>query len=187
MKKIIVTLIFLFMTQTISFAAIDDYDNLYIQTELSTTKLMHNIDPFQDEEYQKYTYSPYPLFRTCSYLYFKGLNIPPGYYSLTPRKFKEKDFVLFKTNGKVQFIVPVVKNEAVPIDFYAKNIPVPKQTKFQKFCKKTSDVFYKFSKNSRRIPPPKSFIEVSDESNYFVIKLYYGDDCFIMAFKKSMY
>lgn len=187
MKKIIIIFILISISQSVSFASDDNYDSLYYQTPLSTTKLMHNLDPFQDEEYLKYTWSPYPLFRTCSYLYFKDLSVPPGYYLLTPRKFKDRDYVLFKSNGKVQFIIPVLKKETVPPDFYDLNVPVPKQTKFQIFCKKASDTFYKHSKSSRRIPPPKSFIAVSDEDNYFVMRLYYGDDCYVMAFRKDKY
>lgn len=187
MKKFLVLFIILIFSRSLSVASIDDYDSLYNQAQLSTVKLMHNLDPYQDEDYQKYIWSPYPLFRTCSYLYFKDLSVSPGYYLLTPRQFKGNDYVLFKTNGKVQFIVPVVKIESVPEDFYKNNFPIPKKTKFEKFCKSTGDFIYKHLKSSRRVPPPQAFVDASDEGNYFVIKLYYGDKCYVMAFRKYKY
>lgn len=187
MKKILITLLILGLAQSTTFASTDNYDALYTQTEMFPTKLMHNLDPFQDEDYHKYTWSPYPLFRTSSYLYFKDLSIPPGYYLLTPRNLKGKDYVFFKTNGKVQFVVPVAKKTTTPLDFYAKNLPVPKLTKFQKFCKKTKETVFKHLKQSKRVPPPQSFVDIADEGSYFAIKLYFAQDCYIMLFRKVRY
>ncbi len=187
MKRFLIFLTAIIVLQLPSLAKIDDYDLLYYQANLSDVKLMHDLDPFQDEEYQKYAWSPYPLFRTSSYMYFKNITLPPGYYLLTPRTLKGKDYILFKSAGKVKYIIPVVKKETTPIDFYQRQMPVPKQTKWQKFCKKTSDLFYKLAKNSKKIPPPKSFIDINLEGRYFIVKLYYGDDCYIMAFRKDQY
>ncbi len=187
MKKIAVLLFILLTLKLPSVAQIDDYDLLYYQAQKCDVKLMHDIDPFQDEEYQKYAWSPYPLYRTSSYMYFKDITIPPGYYLLTPRKLKGIDYVLFKSAGKVKYIIPAVKKETVPIDFYQKQMPVPKQTKWQKFTKNVKDKFYSTFKSSKKIPPPKAFIDFKPEGRYFIIKLYYGDDCYVMAFRKNQY
>ncbi len=57
---------------------------------------MFGIDPYQAEDYTKYMYSPYPLFRVGVPFIFKNTEIKPGYYILTPRKKDGKTFVLFK-------------------------------------------------------------------------------------------
>ena len=111
MKKVI-SIIVLCMFALPSFAE-TDWDTLYNESKPFETKLMHNIDPFQDEDNLKYSYSPYPLFRTSCYLFYRNMRIDPGYYQLTPRKMKGQYYVFFKTNGKVKFIIPVVKRDVV--------------------------------------------------------------------------
>ena len=186
MKKFI-CLICLVLITLPSMAAVDELQMLYESAQPSTIKLLHNLDPFQDEEYYKYAWSPYPLFRTSSPLYFKDTVIPPGYYLITARTLQGKDYVLFKDNGKVQFIIPVAKKVSVDPTFYQRNVPAPKLTKWQKFKKKAKDEFYKRNKNSKKVPPPNSFIDIADDGMFFLIKYYFGNDCYWIVFKKRQY
>ncbi len=187
MKKLFFIFLAFLSIQAVSSASAVDYDLLYYQAQPCDVKLMHGIDPYQEEEYSKYAWSPYPLFRTSSYMYFKSIEIPPGYYLLTPRNFKGKDYVLFKSAGKVQFIIPVVKIDTIPLDFYQKQMPVPRLTKGQKFRKSIKDKFYSLFKDSKKIPPPSSFVEVVQEGRYIVLKFYYENNCYYLAFRKSKY
>lgn len=160
-----------------------DYFKLYEKTELPKFKFHNNIDPYQNEDYFKYAYSPYPLFRTSSDLYFKSLRIPSGYYIITPRHYKNQDIVLFKSNGEVKFIVPVLDKDIVPVDFYKRNLPQVKLTKFQKFKKNIIQAINNHFKSSKKEEPPKSFIVVDKIApNWCLIKLYYGPDIYIMLF-----
>lgn len=164
-----------------------DYDSLYYQSNSTPPKLMHSIDPYQDEDNLKYAWSPYPLFRTSSTLYYMDKTIPPGYYLLTPRKLKDVDYVFFKENGRISFVIPVAKKEAVAPMFYDQYLPKPKLTKWQQFWKNRSDTFYKHHKNSKKMPPPPAYIEVADVGNYFLVKLYFDTDCYWLLFKCSKY
>ena len=95
MRKLILfyTLVTLFFSSAVY---AQDYDSMYESAQPFGSKLYNNIDPFEDEDSIKYAYSPYPLFRTSATLYFKDNVIEPGYYSLTPRKLKGEDYILFK-------------------------------------------------------------------------------------------
>ncbi len=79
MKRIffIITAFILF-TQSPSFAEID-WEELYENSQPFASKLMHNIDPYEDEDNFKYAYTPYPLFRTSVVLYYKKTKIDSGY------------------------------------------------------------------------------------------------------------
>jgi len=189
MKKLFVLIIFLLLSVVNPLYAIaeDDFDSLYDAAEPFASKLYNDIDPFEDEDSIKYAWSPYPLFRTSSYLYFKDYKIEPGYYSLTPRKLKGKDYVFFKQAGKVQFIIPVAKKEKTPLNFYDANTPKIKQTKWQKFASGVRKKFYDTAKDSMRSTPPKSLVNVEVEVKYIIISLYYGDDKYIILFKRSQY
>lgn len=187
MKKTLITMTILLGLSSASFAANYDYYNLYNMAEENTTKFMHNVDPYQDEDYHRYAWSPYPLFRTSSYLYFKSITVEPGYYLITPRKINEKTFIFFKDNGKIKYVIPVVKTERTPIDFYKTKVPMPKKTKWDKFSQGIKNTFFKYAKDSKKVPPPPAFIETVDEGRFFIIKFYFGDDCHFMAFKKEKY
>lgn len=165
----------------------DDYDALYEAAVPFESQLYNDIDPFQDEDNIKYSWSPYPLFRTSADLYFKDFKIEPGYYLLTPRTLKDKDYVFFKQNGKVEFIIPVAKKERTPLNFYDANIPKMKLTKWQKFTTGVKEKFYNTAKDSGRVTPPSSFISVDVEIKYVIISLYYGEDKYILLFKRSPY
>lgn len=188
MKRLLILLALIFISPAKVYAAANqDFSTLYSQTPMSTVKLMHDIDPYQDEEYHKYAWSPYPLFRTCTDLYFKDISIPAGYYLLTARNFKGVDYVLFKACGKVVYIVPVAKKTETPLDFYTHEVPRPKQTKMQKLKSRVKDAFLGSRKDSKRMPPPKSFIDIADDGVYILVRYYYGNDCYWLVFKKTKY
>ena len=187
MNKIFSFLIIFILAITPVLAASYDYEKLYQDAEPFKSKLYNDIDPYEDEDMIKYSWSPYPLFRTSADLYFKDYKIEPGYYILTPRTFGGKDYVLFKQNGKVQFIIPAAKKENTPLNFYEANTPQVKLTKWQKFATNVRRKFYDTARDSGRVQPPYSLVNVEVEVTYIIMNLYYGDDKFIVIFKRSPY
>ncbi|MCD7878619.1 MAG: hypothetical protein LUG16_01645 [Candidatus Gastranaerophilales bacterium] len=165
----------------------DDYDSLYESAEPFKSRLYNDVDPFQDEDMIKYAWSPYPLFRTSAYLYFKDSTIEPGYYSLTPRTFNGSDYILFKQNGKVQFVIPSAKTEATPLNFYEANTPKIKQTKWQKFASNVKKKFYDTAQDSMRSTPPSSMLNVEADVKYIILVLYYGEKKYTAVFKRTPY
>lgn len=186
-KYLYLFLIFCFFIACNTAYADVNYESLYYQTDTTTPKLMHNLDPYQNDDTVKYAWSPYPLFRTSSTLYWMDKVITPGYYILTPRTIKGKDYVFFKENGKVSFIIPVAKKEPVPLGYYERYVPKPKLTKWGKFKKAVGNKFFKAFKSSKKIPPPNSNIETDSQGKYFCVKLFYGDNCYLIVFKKIKY
>ena len=165
MKKIFVTVVILLLSfANVVFAGegekfIREYEN----AQLADFELVHDLDPYQVEEYYKYSWSPYPLFRTSIDLYFKSVHIVPGYYILTPRVVKDKPYVFFKQNGKVAYIVPVC-------EIYVKS----------------RRTFYKIFRKGKKQDPPKSYLEASTVDNeFFRIDLYFGTQRYTMYFKKT--
>ena len=75
MKKIFLTLFCFCFLILSSYAEDMDYDALYEAAQPFQSKLYNDIDPYQDEDYIKYAWSPYPLFRTSASLYFKDFTI----------------------------------------------------------------------------------------------------------------
>jgi hypothetical protein len=178
--------IIIFIYQQPCYAEID-WEDLYDNSKPFETKLMNNIDPFQDEDNIKYAYSPYPLFRTSVVLYYKGTKIDSGYYQLTPRKINGRYFIFFKTCGKVQYIIPVVKRELVEATFYQKYIPEPKLTRGQRFSKKWKDFWKKIFKDSGKQPPPSSYVELQNLDTCYVLKFYFKNHCYFSVYKKVPY
>lgn len=185
MKKFLILIIFLFFNISDSFAM--DYDALYENAQPFQSKLYNDIDPYQDEDTLKYSWSPYPLFRTSADLYFKDIKVEPGYYLLTPRNISGQDFVFFKQNGKVVYVVPVAKTEATPLNFYNANTPEIKKTKWQKFTTTVRKKFYDTAKDSGRSTPPNSLVDVEVEVKYIIMNFYYGEKKYIVLFKRSPY
>ncbi|MBQ4123494.1 hypothetical protein IJD44_07250 [bacterium] len=185
MKKTLIAFIALFVF--ISNAYAENYDALYDAAEPFQSKLYNDIDPFEDQDNIIYAWSPYPLFRTSAELYFKDYKIDPGYYLLTPRELGGKDYVLFKQNGKVAFVIPVAKKEATPLNFYNANTPEIKKTKWQKFTAKIKKKFYDTAKDSGRSTPPNSMVNVTVEVKYIIINFYYGENKYVLLFKRSPY
>ena len=63
-----------------------DIEQMYRDMPVPEFKYMHNIDPGEYQDTMYSTWSPYPLFRLTTPLFFKSIAIEPGYYLLTPRE-----------------------------------------------------------------------------------------------------
>ncbi len=188
LRKNLFLILLLFLLGIPCFAS-ESYPELYKNAQPADFELINGIDPYQNEDYYKYAYAPYPLFRLSLDLKFKNITIPAGYYILTPRNMHDRDFVFFKENGKVKYIIPVVKKEVVEPGFFDTNIPTPQLTKWQTFCKNTREGFYKLFKNSsKKAPPPQSFIRTEYiEGNMYLIILYYGSFKYHLVFRSGNY
>ena len=168
---------------TIKIKPTKDYSKIYNDLEPADFSYMHGIDPDQYFDIKDTTWSPYPLLRLNSYIYFKNTTIDPGYYLLTPREYKGKWYLLFKQNGTVSHIIPVYDRGVVPIDFYETHIPKPKLTFAQKIHMGTLSLIGKFDSSKRR-DPIKSFLEVNDLENYFIsIVIYYKNHKYYTIFR----
>lgn len=160
-----------------------NYPEIYNNLQPAAHSYLHNIDPDQYYDMKDATWSPYPLLRLNSYIYFKQQAIEPGYYLLTPRKHKDNWYMLFKQNGKVAHIIPVYERDIVPEFFYEKHLSKPKLTKAQKIHMGVLDFVGKF-KSSKRKEPIKSYMEITDLENHFVsIVIYYGNHKYSTIFR----
>lgn len=184
MKKLILLLCLIGFSSSVYAANTSDYEQIYRELEVPTHKYIHNVDPGEYYEVQDTSWSPYPLFRLVSPLYFKSLTIEPGYYALTPREYKGDWYILFKEAGKIRYIVPVYNRDIVPEMFYDENLPKPKLTFTQKFHLKALDFIGKHFKSSKRKPAPQTYLEVTDLDNNFVsIVIYYGHYRYYTVFR----
>lgn len=163
-----------------------NYDEIYAQLEEADFDYIFGLDPYQSDEYTKYMYSPYPLFRSGVNIIFKSKKIPPGYYLLTPREKNGKTYVLFKENGKVSYVIPVYNEDVVYEGFYEEKFPQQKPTPSQKIRKKTMEfIGTKWGKKNQRTPIPQAYIEFNDEGMYWDMILYYGMKKYYLLFKKD--
>jgi len=184
MKKFILAIFLIILTAKVGFCANFDYQEVYRNLEVPTFSYLHNIDPNQYYECKGFTWSPYPLFRLNSPLFFKTISIEPGYYNLTPRVHDGKDYILFKEAGFVKYIVPVYKKDFVPENFYAENLPQPKLTFGQKFQIYSLDFIGKHFQSAKRTPIPQTFLEVTDLDNNFIsIVVYYKEFRYYMILR----
>lgn len=153
-----------------------DIEKMYRDMPVPDFKYMHNIDPGEYQDTMYSTWSPYPLFRLTTPLFFKTIAIDPGYYLLTPREHDGAWYILFKEAGKVKYIVPCYKKEMVPMDFYKNNLPQVKMTKVQLIREKFLKAVGKNVKSSKRQPIPDTYLEASDMDNNFIsIIVYWGN------------
>lgn len=183
MKKFFLILCLVLFSQY-SAVAETDYEQLYRELEPADFSYVHNVDPGEMYDVQNTSWSPYPLFRLTSPLYFKNVTIEPGYYLLTPREHKGSWYVLFKDTGQVKYIIPVYKRETVPMGFYDVNLPKPKLTPSQKFQIKFYDFVGKHVKTSQRKPAPNTFLETNDlDNNYISIIIYWGNYRYYMILR----
>ncbi len=188
--KFLILLICLFFSVFVLFnqkaSAQDDFDTIYENLEEAPFEYIFGIDPYQSDEYTKYIYSPYPLFRSGVNLIFKSKKIPPGYYLLTPREKEGKTYILFKENGKISYVIPVYKTQNVYEGFYEDKIPQAQLTLTQKSRNKFMDfIGKKWGKTNKRTPIPKAYIEFNDAGIYWDMILYYGDKKYYLIFKKE--
>ena len=128
----------------------------------------------------------YSLTHTPYHFYYQDIIESPKFYGETP-VYSTED--LIKESGKVKYIIPVVKKELVPVDFYHNNLPTPKYTKWQSFCKNFREKFYTvFRNSSKKAPPPKSYVVTENiEGDMYLIVLYYGETKYYMVFKSNKY
>ena len=174
---IVLSIIFVFiLSSQVTFADNDNYREIYRNLELPNFSYLHNVDPGQFYDNQSASYSVYPLFRLCSPIYFKSITITPGYYDLTPREHEGKDYLLFKTNGLVKYIVPVYKKEIVPLGFYNAHLPKPKRSITQKIGDKLYNFVGNHFKKAMRKPCAKTYLEVNDMDDYFIVLVVYYND-----------
>lgn len=153
-----------------------DIEEQYRKMPVPEHKYIHDIDPDEYQDTMYSTWSPYPLFRLTSPLYFKTIAIEPGYYLLTPREHEGKYYILFKQAGKIKYIVPTYKKEMVPYNFYKDNLPQIKMTKVQIIREKTLNWVGKHFDSAKRQPTPDTYLEASDLDNNFIsIVLYWGN------------
>ena len=163
----------------------DKIEETYRKLELANFSYQHDVDPDQYYDMENTTWSPYPLLRLNSALYFKNITIEPGYYLLTPRKNEGNWYILFKEAGKVKHIIPVYEKDYTPETFYKDNIPEPKLTSRQKARKAVTDFAGKF-KSSKRPKEKQSFLEVNDYNNNFIqLILYWGDFKYYTIFRST--
>lgn len=174
MKKILLTLSLIILAQSVQAKDVD-YMEIYRNLQPADFSYIHGIDPGNYYENQNHTWSPYPLFRLNSFLYFKNMPIEPGYYLLTPREYKDNQYILFKEAGKVKYIVPVYKREMVPEFFYEENLPKAKLSFGQRLELNTLNLIGKVWKRSKRKPIPPTYLEVTDLDNNFVSIIIYYD------------
>lgn len=186
-KKFIIALLLLFaLFVTVPSFAKEDYEEIYNNLEPANFEYMFGIDPYQAEDYTKYMYSPYPLFRVGVPFYFKDIKIEPGYYILTPRKKGGRTFVLFKEQGRVKYLIPVYNVDIVDPLFYNQYIPEKKKGFWAKLGEKTSNLIGRaFPKSTQRMPAPKAYIEVNDiDREFYQVILFYGEQKYYMIFKQ---
>ncbi len=187
---VIISIIFLFsnpcFADEMTASEMEDYVKIYSELAPAKFSFIHGIDPDQYYDMQAYAYTPYPLFRLNSPLYFKGTTIEPGYYLLTPRSHDGEWYVLFKENGKIKYYIPVYNRDIVPLGFYETHLPKPKLT----FTQKVHIGFINFvgtiSSSSKRRPAPKTYLEVDEFDNeFYSVVVYYGDFRYHMVLKGS--
>lgn len=183
MKKFLLVIVGIFLATQLSYAE-TNYEQIYRELEPADFSYVHNIDPGEMYDVQYTSWSPYPLFRLTSPLFFKNTTIEPGYYLLTPREQNGRWFILFKEQGKVKYIIPVYKREIVPMGFYDANLPKAKLTPSQKFQVKLYDFVGKHVRSSQRKPAPDAFLETTDlENNFISMIVYWGDYRYYMVLR----
>ena len=182
----LILLFSLFFNVNFALSKTYDYDEVYSKLEEADFEYIFGLDPHQADDYTKYMFSPYPLFRSGVNLIFKTKTIPPGYYLLTPREKNGKTYVLFKENGRVSYTIPVYDEDIVPETFYQEKIPRPIPSKTQSLSKKMMDyIGTKWGHKNQRTPIPEAYIEFNDMGIYWDMILYYGNKKYYLLFKKD--
>jgi len=166
----------------------DDYEQMYRDMPVPTHSYMHGVDPEQYYEMKDATWSPYPLLRLNSPIYFKTITILPGYYLLTPREYKGDWYVLFKESGRVKYIIPTFSKEFVDEFYYRDHLKELDMTRSQRWQIKFLNAWGKFIKSSKRKPAIKTNLELTDlDNNFLLIDLYYGFHKYSMVFRVEKY
>ena len=171
------------MTGLAVLASDTDYEKIYRELPVPEHSYIHGIDPGEGFDIKNTTWSPYPLFRLTSPLFFKSITIEPGYYLLTPREHEGKWYMLFKEQGKIKYIIPIYERDITPIGFYDENLPKPKMTISQKIHLKTLNIVGHLH-SSKREPAKQNYLELFDlDNNYISMVVYWGDHRYYMIFR----
>lgn len=162
------------------------YDEIYKDLKEADFSYIFGLDPYQPDEYTRYMYSPYPLFRSGVNLVFKSTVIPRGYYLLTPREKNGKTYVLFKEKGRVSYTIPVYREENLSETFYNDKLPQVEKKASQTLREKTMNFIGKrWGHKNQRTPLPNAYIEFTDRGIWWDMILYYGDKKYYLLFKKE--
>lgn len=184
MKKFLLILCLFLLSGNISKSFEKDYRQIYLDLPIPNFSYVHDMDPGQYYDTKYTAYSPYPLFRLSSPLYFKTITIQPGYYHLTPIKHKGENYVLFKQNGLVKYIIPVYAKDFVPEGFYDSHLLKPKLSLSQKISKNFYTFIGNHFKNAQRRPPVESYLEAEDLDNKFLsLVIYFGNYRYYTIFR----
>lgn len=153
----------------------EEYQQIYRDLEVPTFKFHHDVDPEQYYDLKDAAWSPYPLMRLNSPIYFKSITIMPGYYLLTPRQYKGDWYILFKEAGKVKYIIPVFEKNYTQVGYYETHLKELDMKKSQRWMVKFLDGVGRTFKRSKRKPAIKTNLELTDLDNKFLlIEVYYG-------------
>ena len=183
MKRFFVTLFLLFFGVCAN-AEQKDYQKVYLDTPVPTHSYVHNIDPGEAYDTQNTTWSPYPLLRLTSPIFFKTITVEPGYYLLTPREHKGNWYMLFKEQGRIKYIIPICEVGITPMNFYKENLPEPKMTWSQRRHIKFLKFVGEHSKKAKRKPAPQNYLEIFDLDNNFIsMVVYWGEHKYYMIFR----
>lgn len=166
----------------------DDYEQMYRDMPVPTFTFVHGVDPDQYYDMKDTTWSPYPLLRLNAPLYFKTIVIQPGYYLLTPRKYKDDWYILFKEAGAVKYTIPVFAKDFTPEFYYRDNLPELDMGKSQRWQIKFLNAWGKYVRSSKRKPETKTNVELTDLDNSFLlIELYYGAHKYSTIFRTEKF
>lgn len=153
----------------------EEYQQIYRDLEVPTFRFHHDVDPDQYYDLKDAAWSPYPLMRLNSPIYFKSITIMPGYYLLTPRQYKGDWYILFKEAGKVKYIIPVFERNYTEAMYYETHLKEVDMKKSQRWMVRFLDGVGKYVRRSKRKPPIKTNLELTDLDNKFLlIEVYYG-------------
>jgi len=162
----------------------DDYEQAYRDMEVPTFSYVHGVDPDQYYDMKDTMWSPYPLLRLNSPLYFKTITVEPGYYLLTPREYKGSWYILFKEAGAVKYTIPVFSKDYTPEFYYRDNLPELEMKKSQRWQIKFLNSWGKYIRKSKRKPPITCNIELTDlDNNFLLLDLYYGPHKYSTIFR----
>ena len=165
-----------------------DYEQAYRDMPVPDFSFVHGVDPDQYYDMKDTMWSPYPLMRLNSPLYFKTITIEPGYYLLTPRKYKDNWYILFKEAGAIKYTIPVFDKSFTPEFYYRDNLREADMSRSARWQVKFLDAWGKYVRKSKRKPPTKCNVELTDlDNNFLLLELYYGPHKYSTIFRVEKY
>ncbi|MCD8378561.1 MAG: hypothetical protein LUB59_07225 [Candidatus Gastranaerophilales bacterium] len=166
----------------------DDFEQMYRDMPVPTFTFVHGVDPDQYYDMKDTAWSPYPLFRLNAPIYFKTITIPPGYYLLTPRKYKGDWYLLFKEAGVVKYTIPVIAKDYTSEFYYRDNLKELDMKKSQRWQIKFLNSWGKYIRKSKRKPAIQTNLELTDlDNNFLLIDLYYGSYKYTTIFRTERF